>query len=278
MSALLNTHAKKILLVAGILLLGVNITGFFISLKNPDVYTEEKGRFKNDVLLSDKRFFSIVDQDLANRKIYASKLNEAVNLAIVHYWGDSGTHKYNFRIPFYENFILFGLGYLIPDWFGKWEFFDYKKAVERSAGLCSQHAIIISQILKEKNIPAKMVGLKGHVVVTAQVDEKKAEWWILDGDYGVVIEHNINEIEKQPEIVRPFYQRKGYDSPTIQVLVDIYGKEGNSVSKLSRHYPERYYFETLSYILKWIIPFGLMVPYVRRGENRARAPYQGEEY
>ncbi|MBT3365909.1 MAG: hypothetical protein HN416_02060, partial [Nitrospina sp.] len=97
MSALLNTHAKKILLVAGILLLGVNITGFFISLKNPDVYIEEKGLFKNDVLLSDEQFFSIVDQGLTNRKTYARKLNEAVNLAIVHYWGDSGTHKYNFR-------------------------------------------------------------------------------------------------------------------------------------------------------------------------------------
>ena len=269
MSALLNTHAKKILLVAGILLLGVNITGFFISLKNPDVYIEEKGLFKNDVLLSDEQFFSIVDQGLTNRKTYARKLNEAVNLAIVHYWGDSGTHKYNFRIPFYENFILFSLGYLIPDLFGKWELFDYKKAVERSVGLCSQHAIIISQILKEKNIPAKMVGLEGHVVVTAQVDQKKDEWWILDGDYGVVIEHNIDKIEKQPEIVRPFYQRKGYDSPTIQVLVDIYGKEGNSVSKLNRHYPERYYFEKLSYMLKWIIPFGLMAPYVRRREAKA---------
>lgn len=258
----LNRQSKKIFLTAGIFLLGINITGMFISLKNPVIPIEDAGLVKNNIVLSDEQFFSIVDQDLSDRKTYINKLNEAVNIAIVHYWDDSGIQEYNLHIPVYENFILYSLGYLIPAWFEKWEIFDYKKAVERGVGICSQHAIIILQILKEKNIPAKMVSLAGHMVATAQVDEKSDEWWILDADFGVVIEHNIDEIEQQPEIISSFYHLRGYSRPSIQNLVGLYGKEGNSVNILSRHYPERYYFEKLFYFLKWVIPFGLMVPYL----------------
>jgi len=254
-----NSKFRKLLLAAGIILLAVNITGLFIPLKNPNIYSEEQGLFKNDSPLTGDKFYAIVSQDSKDRKRYLKNLNDAVSSAIVHYWDDAGTRKYNLRVPFYENYILSIFGYLIPDWFGKWEFFDYKKAVERSAGLCSQHAIIISQILSEKKIPVKMVGLQGHVVATAQVDEKEDQWWILDGDYGVMIEHSIEKIEQNPETIRPFYSQKGYDNNSIQSLVEIYGQEGNSVNVLKRHYPERYYFEKLSYLLKWLLPFGLMV-------------------
>ena len=53
-----------------------------------------------------------------------------------------------------------------------------------------------------------MVSLAGHMVATAQVDEKSDEWWILDADFGVVIEHNIDEIEQQPEIISSFYHHQ----------------------------------------------------------------------
>ena len=50
-------------------------------------------------------------------------------------------------IPIYENYLLFIASYRYPDEYLKYEFVDYRKAIERGIGLCSQQAIIVSEIL-----------------------------------------------------------------------------------------------------------------------------------
>ena len=73
-------------------------------------------------------------------------------------------------------------------------------------GLCSQHAIIVDGILKDKNIPSKIVRLTGHLVVMAEVSSD--ENWILDSDYDVIVPYSLTEIEKDSTIIIPFYKDK----------------------------------------------------------------------
>ena len=165
-----------------------------------------------------------INQTNTDRKEYITNLNEAVHQGIAHYWRDEGINKYNLRIPFYENYLLFIASYLAPEEYLKYEFYDYRRAIERGVGLCSQQAIIVSEILLEKRIPSFIIGLSGHVVLRAQVDADRDEWWVLDPDYGVVIPHDIDIIEKNPKIIRSFYAQAGYKPKTIDSLGKIYEK------------------------------------------------------
>jgi len=249
--------SEKILFCLGLCLLITNIIGLFISLRNESIYQETEVDFADDIILTEKELYHKIEKPATNRKEYITNLNEAVNQGIAHYWRDAGINKYNLRIPFYENYLLFIASYLYPQEYLKYEFVDYGKAIERGVGLCSQQAIIVSEILLEKNIPSYIVGLSGHVVLRAQVSDNPEEWWVLDPDYGVVIPYDINFIENNSKIIRSFYAQAGHELNTIAKLEKIYEKRGNVVSgeQGSRGYQiKKSSYEPKFYFLKWIIP------------------------
>jgi glycosyltransferase involved in cell wall biosynthesis len=254
--------AGKSTLLLGLCLFAINIVGLFISLRNESIY-KEKTEFANDIILSEKEFYQKVNKPIVDKKEYVVELNQAVNQGIAHYWRDEGINKYNIRIPLHENYLLFIAGYLDPEEYRKYEFVDYRKAIERGIGLCSQQAIIMSEILMKKNIPSFITGLSGHVVLRAQVDENRDEWWVLDPDYGIIIPYDIDFIENDPKVIRPFYEQAGYNQKQIDLLENIYAKEGNVVSKEqgARGYQfKRFRDEPRFYFFKWVIPIILIVP------------------
>ncbi len=251
MKVLLNL-TEKILFFLGIVLLIINIAGLFISLRNESIYKERAG-----INLTEKELYQRINETVNNKKEYITNLNEAVHKGIAHYWRDAGIDKYNLRIPFFENYLLFIASYLSPEEYLKYEFYDYRRAIERGVGLCSQQAIIVSEILLEKSIPSFIIGLSGHVVLRAQVDADRDEWWVLDPDYGVVIPHDIETIEKNPKIIRSFYAQAGYKLKTIVSLGKIYEKKGNVVRSeqgAKGYRIKRFRAEHIFYFLKWIIP------------------------
>jgi hypothetical protein len=251
----------KSLFYLGFCLFIINIIGLFFSLRNELIYQEKNTTFANDIILTEKEFYDRVNKPVIDKKLYITNLNEAVNQGIAKYWRNAGINKYNLRIPFYENYLLFIASYLNPEEYLKYEFVDYRKAIERGVGLCSQQAIIVSEILLEKSIPSFIVGLSGHVVLRAQVDKSLDEWWVLDPDYGVVIPYDIDIIENNTKIIRPFYAQAGYKQKIIKKLEKIYEKEGNAV--MSEQGAKGYQIKRCSneprfYFLKWIIPCILM--------------------
>jgi hypothetical protein len=128
-------------------------------------------------------------------------------------------------------------------------------------GLCSQEAFVLTGILRERGIKADIVGLDGHVVVTAPVDSAQNTWWIFDPDYGVVIPNNISQIEANPQLIRPYYAAVGYTTQKIDTLVSYYGGSGNKVTDGIIGYSRfRYYYEYLSYMMIWVIPAILLLP------------------
>jgi hypothetical protein len=247
---------EKILFYLGFCLFIINIIGLFISLRNESIYQEKSG-----IHLTEKELYHRINKTVIDKKEYITNLNEAVNQGIAHYWRDAGINKYNLRIPFYENYLLFIASYLDPEEYLKYEFYDYRRAIERGIGLCSQQAIIVSEVLLEKSIPSFIIGLSGHVVLRAQVDKSRDEWWVLDPDYGVVIPYDIDIIENNTKIIRPFYAQAGYKQKKINRLENIYEKEGNAVMSeqgAKGYQIKRCSNEPIFYFLKWIIPCILM--------------------
>lgn len=260
--------------IVGLILIGMNIYGFFIPLKNPAIYQETNTGFDNDTTLTPSETYSLLESiDKADSRKMATSANDIFNRSIAHYWEDEGLYKYNMTIPPYENWILASLQFILPSVYKRYEYCDYKKAVERGIGLCSQHAIAIVDFLNENNIEAHMLGLDGHVVALGNVDNS---WWVLDPDFGVVIPHSIQEIENDPEIVRSYYSGKPYKngSLTLDDIVNIYGKEGNIIYPLQFSgignvgYIDcgwkKVLIRKFSYILKWVIPFLLITPLLYR--------------
>jgi len=259
---------KKIFFLIGLLLIVINIYGLFIPLRNDEIYSEKKISNNNSIILTEKQLWHKINSDTSDIRAYIKLLNTAVHNGIAHYWSDEGIDKYNLRIPIYENYFLYFASWLYPPVFKKYEFSHYKKAIERGVGLCSQYAIVIVQILKEKGINSKIIGLDGHVVAIAQVDSIKDQWWVLDPDYGVVVPNNMFEIENNPSLISSYYKQKGYTMKQINLLIDIFGSNGNKIvngvteyDSRIKSYSLRYYIESLVYPLKWLLPLLLMIPY-----------------
>ena len=280
----------KILLVAfilGIALLLINVYGLFIPMGNNDIYSEPHVLHKDDI---DKKAQTLLkevldEKNITNKEEYFKKVVLSVNKNIAHYWWNEGRTKYNLTIPVYENYILWFKQFTDPRHHKFYEFANYKRALERRIGLCSQHAITTCGILEDKNISCKIVGLSGHVVAMAEVEPDK--YWILDSDYNVIVPYSINEIEKDASIVIPYYknnmeysdyaiaqieknQGENTDVNVISLdeLVNIYGKKGNSVvDGVEGYCGDKYSSEKMSFYLIWIIPLILIVPFLLLNRN-----------
>jgi len=94
----------------------------------------------------------------------------------------------------------------------------------------------------------------------------------LDPDFGVAIPQSLDTVEQNPEIVRKYYINKLYrdENVTEDKIVDIYGKDGNiiytpptigNVGYVDCNW-KKVSMERASYILKWIIPIFLIIPFI----------------
>ncbi|MGQ0749518.1 MAG: transglutaminase-like domain-containing protein [Betaproteobacteria bacterium] len=258
------------LLCLAIVLISSNVAGLITSLRNDEIFSEKNVLFPDDITLTARQVHDVIAAPAADRKSYAMAVSHAINKGVAHYlWLDEGIEKYNLRVPFHENYILFVASYLIPQYYRKYEFRDYRRAIERGVGLCSQHAIIVAEILRKKGLASGIVSMPthadmpGHVVATARVDDARNEWWILDADYGVVVPHGIEAVRAQPSIVAPYYRRRGYDEQTVATLVSNYAKDARVFPDGAKNYGVMtYWAEAIAYALIWIIPGFLAIPFV----------------
>lgn len=253
----LTKIVKKFFFVFGCLLLIINIYGEFRTLRNDKIHTSIKDIAKFD----EKSLYERLDKTSMTTEKIIYDYNTIVNEGISHYWDTTDEFKMNLHVPIWENYILFALSFTGDSRFRNYEFSNYSKAIERGVGLCSQQSIILSELLLRKKIPSKIIGLDGHVVVSAQLD--KDTWWILDPDYGVVIPHNIEEIEADPLLVENYYKDAGYNSP--EHIINIYRNDGNVIPNgygASGYTPRKYYIEYIFYILKWVLPLVLIFPFI----------------
>lgn len=96
-----------IFFITGILLICNNIWGLFVSLRNPDIYIETNTDFENDITLTENELYEVINSANSNPKEYVTRINETIFKSISDYWEVEGADKYNLRVPFHENFLLF---------------------------------------------------------------------------------------------------------------------------------------------------------------------------
>ena len=247
----------------GLLLLGINISGLFKTMRNPEIYSEEKNirNRVNDITIGYPEILGLLKRKNNESSIdFAVRINKVVNDGFIHYWKVEGTEKYHLRVPLWENWILFAASYINPEKYGRYEFSNYKKNLERGAGLCSTHSTIVKGVLLDNGIKAELLDVGGHhVVVRAEFNDTSA--YILDPDFGVVVPFDTAAISANPELVRePYselaslYYPDAIDPYTTDYLVKIFGDK-KYVYTLENG------FENLSYWAIWIIPVLLMLPY-----------------
>ncbi len=259
----MSERVRKFLLYLGIVLLLVNGVGQFLPWRNPAIYTEASSAFPNDIVLTEDQFYQAIAQarQSGDRKAFLRAATRAVAQGMADYWKDEGVDRYGLRVPFYKNYVLFLASFFDPEKFRKYELMDGRAALARGVGVCSQQSIVLQQVLAAEGIPASIVGLDGHVVVTAQLDDAQQHWWILDPLNGVVIPYDLMAIEQNPKLVLEYYQAAGLSASALQAYVKIYGPEGNKIARSVAEYaPRTYLFEQIANVLIWIIPLLLAVP------------------
>ena len=281
MKKIINKVFLGMFLIGSVLLL-INIYGLFQPLGNDEIYSETHVLHKNDIDKNAQALLKEVlsEKNITDRKEYIKKVVLAVNKSIAHYWWEEGRIKYNLTIPIYKNFILWFKQFTDARHYKFYEFCDYKKALERKVGLCSQHAITVCGILNEKKIPCKIVALSGHVVAMAEVEPEK--YWILDADYDVIVPLHIDEIEEDPSVIIPYYKDKiaysnyalsqvennnGENTDvnviTLEKLVSIFGKKGNFIiDGVEKYCGKKFSCEERAAYLIWIIPLLLILPFL----------------
>lgn len=245
-------------LVLGIFLMGINLYGSFQSMRNPVIYEE----FSMGLTL--ENVYENLDQlPGESDEAYVYRLVDVAHSGVAHYWENDGIDRFHMRVPSYENHILY-LGSLInPKRYLGYEFCNHRLAIERGVGLCSQYSLILTDILNERGFETRIAGLSGHVVATVQIDAEEDIWWTIDGDNGFVFEYPIEVIEKNPEIIREYFEgRGGYRPEVIDLFVEIYGEDGNYIKLSGNEFDGggKCTREQAFYILKWLFPILSTLP------------------
>lgn len=253
----------NILLSIGLVLLGINIFGLFKTMRNPDIYTEEyriRNRL-NDVMIPYPAIKKMLHRNVGETDIdFAYRINKVVHDGFAHYWRNEGIDKYHLRVPVWENYMLYAASYIKPKQYLRYEFSDYRKNLERGAGLCSAHAIILKGVMMENGIKAELLDVgKQHVVTRVEFDNRTA--YIFDPDFGIAVPHDTAAISTNPELVRePYanmadlYYPDAVDPYTTEKMVKIFGMK-------KYVYEVNNPFEFFSYWAKWIVPLLLIMPY-----------------
>lgn len=254
---------KKILFVTGVLLLAINVVGFFKTMRNPALYDLEhiiKNR-KNDVTIHYPDIKKqLVRKENESEKDFAVRINKVVNDGFAHYWKSEGIDKFNMRVPVWENYLLYAASYIDPKKYERYEFTNYKKNLERGTGLCSSHSTVVKGVLLENGIKAELLDVGGrHVVVRAEFADKSG--YMLDPDFGYFVPYDTAAISANPELVRePYstmsslYYTEAKEPYTTDLIVDIFGKR-------KYVYAVENWFEGFSYLAIWIIPVLLVLPF-----------------
>jgi len=252
--------------VLGSLLLIINSIGLSTGIRSSELANETATYFVNDLSLSEDDFYrQLALLDPNDRPVYLLALTSLVSQSVLHYWQPEGMDTYHIRLPWTENYLLRALSYVDPLFFSMYEFQDYHRALARGIGLCSQHAIIAAGILQEQGIPAKLIELHGHVVLTAEVDE--GQWWVLDPDYGLVIPMSLDAAEEHYDEVAQHYAQAGFSDYDVDKVEEWFSTRDNILYEggAESYQPSIWLTEQLSYVFKWLLPLFLMLPWLRMG-------------
>ncbi|KPL06793.1 hypothetical protein AMJ86_07235 [bacterium SM23_57] len=251
--------SSLLIFIVGIFLFLINIVGLFLSLRDPEINGKEThvhGRTKR-INYNEREIINSIDKRIdEDNRDYAYRLVDLVYSSTYHFVEGSNPGRYNQRVPIYENYILYVKSFL-PSESNIYVLCNPYKALERGIGVCNQFAYIVFGFLEQNGIPANIYVLDGHVVTEALIGQNLDQKWVLDADLGVVLEYDIETLERNPDIVVETYQNFDYTEEYSKILAEIYGRQGNYIQD-KKDYCQH---ERQAYINKWVWPTLMMIPF-----------------
>lgn len=204
-------------------------------------------------VISLDEFREVAESDTTDRAAYVTRLTMTLHAGMVHSDADypDALHHFEYTIPAQENYLLW-LYQFRGDKFDRWMFNDPYKAFEKGYGLCSDYAMILVAVLRERGISARIVEMREHVVAEAEI--APGAWWVLDADYGVVVPHSVSEIENNPAIIAAYY---GEDAAG--VMASYLSTDKLYANSATEYRSGTYLIERLSYGAIWLLPILLLV-------------------
>jgi hypothetical protein len=137
---------------------------------------------------------------------------------------------------------------------------DYKFALKRGISICSQDAVSFANLLKRRyNIDYNIVGLDGHVVMQAKVNNK---YYLSDPNMGLTFNFNIDEYYNNDENYLKI--KDAYTGIGRPDLINSFDEPGNRkfkytgpASKENTYNPDT--ITIFSNYVKWLIPTFLFI-------------------
>jgi lipopolysaccharide/colanic/teichoic acid biosynthesis glycosyltransferase len=202
-----------------------------------------------------------------NDSTYAARLVAVVHRSMAHVDASSlGPDVMNARVPLRENYVLSAAALVRPSVYARYEFIDPARAMERGFGVCSQFALVTSELLRQNGLHARLVSLGDHMIVSLRLADGREI--LLDSDFGVLVPRSLDDLQADPAQAGEFYAgalatdvRIGH-APTIDVERS-YGPVGNVVyAEMSENTGLRkvWVFERLAYVVKWLLPVLAILP------------------
>ena len=242
------------------------INGYF-SKENKKIlnYISEENRneileYKDAIKRFDK-LYSIHGESLEFLK-EATKVYFMAKVPVEYGWKEKYT-----KIKFQENWVLYFVRkfeeYQINNggkskFGGAYIFYqssDYKFALKRGIGICSQDAVSFANLIKRRyNIDYNIIGLDGHVLMQAKINNK---FYLSDPNMGLAFSFNIDEYYnnyKNQLIIKNAYTAIGR-----QDLAEHFNKQGNRKFKYTgpKAIENTYNPDTITFFsnyIKWLMP------------------------
>jgi hypothetical protein len=260
----------------GTALLCLNIYGLTQDIR-PKFFPKESLRFANDTALDYEHAIKLTSkQNNESPEQYAHRMTKLISSSLMHIqWTQFEPEKFNQIVPLWENYILFFMGKLsgIPE-YERYHFASYERSIKRGIGVCGDASMILSQLLDQQGIKNSIVSYPKHVIVSAQIEGNE---WVLDPDFGVVISSPLDDLSKTKS-VELAYLNEGYTPDDLASVMDAFDDPYQKWRGVSEFITNKYYFEKVSYFLKWFIPLVLIWPFTHSWilrTNRLRRQEQG---
>jgi len=190
---------------------------------------------------------------------FASRITTVIERGMAHIkWIVYPEEQFNQLIPIWENYFLYFMGKYsgIPE-FERYHYANYHRSLERGIGICGDASMVMSQLLDEQGISNKILTFPGHVVVVASF--KNGKQYIFDADYGVVIPYSLDELASNSSEIAKLYSDAGYPRRDFLLFQKIYKQTPSVFNGVQHFITNKYYFEMITYWLKWPLPIGMML-------------------
>lgn len=244
--------------ILGTIFISINIYGEFQKIR-PTVFFNDELRFNNDQPLNYPKTISQLDKLNNETDLqFSQRVTKVIASSLAHiHWERFEPEKFNQLVPIWENYFLYFMGKFsgIPD-YEKYHFADYKRSLERGIGICGDASMIMSQVLDNNNIDNKIITLPGHVIVSAEFSDGREV--MLDADFGVYAEIKKSQYADNADQIAKLYLDAGYTKGDERFAQKLFRSPYTEWDGVKHFITKKYYFEKVSYWLKWPLPLILI--------------------